>query len=440
MPKLRLAVALVVCLAAPSAWARTITLPLSAGARVQVSKMMDGFTVGLLVRGIDAPTLQRHLEALHPQTIEMLAPGGKEAVAYMRFGDRVTIAQAALAHHGAKGKRTLAIDLTVETQTGREALLARSLSGPLPLPASLDAQLLKEADHHWLEGHIAQAELQLEQLRKNYPLHAWVMLRLGDVAVHKQEIETACEYYAETSREGLERTASVLALLRARVLGCPADIQPPWEKLLSRDALDDPVGRRIAEEAAWALDYELDLPTLHKVRNLSGHSYDRTINRDLRRTLTARLFHFETPLGVATLAEQGSMLVGHPEAFDLDLVAGRAWCLLDSPKSWKQRSSQASTWMKLSDKERHRWQEQASACKLATLPPLHLAAQNNEPLAPEQHLQNLRRRLAAASREVANQFEPKERPHAPKTVAEADAQGATDAPPDPSAMPNKEQR
>jgi len=31
--------------------------------------MMDGFTVGLLVRGIDAPTLRRHLEPLHPQSI-----------------------------------------------------------------------------------------------------------------------------------------------------------------------------------------------------------------------------------------------------------------------------------------------------------------------------------------------------------------------------------
>lgn len=437
MPLLRFILLLAVCAAPTAAWAHTITLPLQAGARVQVSQLSDGFTVGLFVRGIDAATLKKHLHALGPEHIETLSPSAKETVAYLRFAERVTLAKATLAGGGRHKPRAMAINLEVTTLGGREAVLAHALGGPLPLPASLDADLLRDADHQLLQGHVAQAELQLQQLKKNYPLHAWVMLRMGDVAVRKQQLSEACELYSEASHEGLERTASLMALLRARVLGCPHKTEPPWDRLLSRDAIDDPVGQRISDEAAWALGYEKDLATLHVVRGLEGHFYNRTIDRSLRQSLVARLIRFESPLGVAALAERSSMLVGHPEAFDLDLSASRAWCFLGSPSSWKQRSHHASTWMRLTDKERHHWQEQSSACALAPLPPLHLASHTDGLSLPEQHLQTLRRRLAAANKEATVRFPPPAPPAA--HVAEADAQGAADAPPDQSAMPNKEQ-
>jgi hypothetical protein len=98
--------------------------------------------------------------------------------------------------------------------------------------------------------------------------------------------------------------------------------------------------------------------------------------------------------------------------------------------------------MKLTPKERHQWQKLAGDCQLSALPSTHLAAQHPATLAPEQHLQSLRRRLAAASREATAVLAPKEPPAAappPPPVAEADGQGAADAPPDQSAMPNKEQ-
>lgn len=440
MLNLRLIAALFLCAWPAGASARAVTLPLKAGARVQASQMTDGFTVGLFVRGIDAPTLKKHLQGLHAEHIETLTPSPTQTVAYLRFADRVTLAKASLAPVGPRHRRALAISLEVQTLSNRDAVLAHALAGPLPLPASLDADLLKDADHQLLQGHVAQAELQLERLKKNYPLHAWVILRLGDVAVRKQQISTACDLYSDASHEGLERTASVMALLRARVLGCASKTAVPWQRLLSRDAIDDPVGQRISDEAAWALDYERDLPTLHFVRSLEGHFYDRTIGRNLRQALTARTIRFETPMGVAALAERSSMLVGHPEAFDLDLSAGRAWCALGMPSSWKQRSSHAATWMRLSDKERLHWQERASACALAPLPAIHLVAHRDETVLPARHLADLKRRMNAVSREIASRFEPARAPSAaPPKVAEDNAEGAADAPPDDSAMPNKEQ-
>lgn len=425
--------ALILLLVGPrAAWgqSRSVTLPLAVGARVQVATLSDGFTVGVFVRGMDAAALGRRLAPLKPAHMQLLAPAPKQGLAYLRFGAPVTHAAATQAHHPAGAKKIMAIRIAVEAQSQQAAVWAHAKAAKLPLPASLEADDLRAADTQLMDGHIAQAQLLLEGLKGGYALHAWVLLRLGDVAVGGQDTDRACAYYDEAKNEGLERTASMMAILRARVLGCPHAAEPPWDRLLSRDAIDDPVGQRISDEAAWALGYEAQLPALHRVLALQGKNYARTIDRPLRDALTARALRLDGPLGVAAMGEHPAAYAHHPEAFDLDLAVNGSWCQLGVPESWRRQKASAATWMTLGATERRAWQKKASTCELTALPALHVPAAKPTVLRPVAHLADLQRRLARAQRTA---FPPRPPPPAASTApgegAVAEADGAPAEPP-----------
>lgn len=356
---------------------REAAIHLPAGARVQLSALVDGYTVGLYVVGVEGRALERALLALHGEKVTVLSARGRTALAYVQFAERVVAAEARLGKTNAK--RDVQVHLHVTTEAPRDAMLAHVLDVELPVPKTLETDALARADAAFVHKRLAEAEILLQQMEASGMQRAWVMLRLGDLAVFHDKVGDACAAYDEAQTDGGMRTASTLAALRARVLGCAprqnarhsAASQAfatteavDWALLLRRTGRDDPIGRRVAQEAHWALAYERDPAVLREVLALEGPAYREHLDVGLREALLARLLRRSPPFALATSSVRGVPLARHPEAFDLALGFGLAWCALDVPDGWQPPAARSRSWMNLPRRERARLVQEVGACAL----------------------------------------------------------------------------
>lgn len=396
---------------AAQAAAHRTSFVLPVGAKVQVAALSDGYTVGLSVRGLDARQLERALLRLRAEDVSVLGARGAQSLAYVRFGERVVAAEARL---GKPQHHSVRVHLQITEESPRNAMLAHVMDAALPVPRTLETDALAKADDAFVHKRLAEAELMLKRLQDSGLQRAWVMVRLGDLAVFRDRLEEACALYAEAQADGGMRTASTLAALRGRVLGCheakhhrrrragdepsanPAHVVD-WALLLRRDGRDDPIGRRMAQEARWALGYERDPAVLHEVLQLEGEPFRRNLDGELRAALWARLLRRSEPFALAVAQRRGAWPTEHPEAFDLALSFGQAWCALDAPSGWVPPKANARSWMQLSRLERTRLVQQVSACTLlGTHEPTPKAA--HAELKPAVHLARLRERLERLQR------------------------------------------
>ena len=402
-PRLLAGLCALFCPLAASAAPRQASITLAAGARVQVAALADGFTVGLHVQGVEGQTLERALLALHGDKVTVLSARGRTALAYVQFAERVVAAEARLGKTTAK--RAVQVHLHVTTESPRDAMLAHVLDVGLPVPKTLETDALARADDAFVHKRLAEAEILLNELKATGMQQAWVMLRLGDLAIFHDKVSEACSAYDEAQADGGMRTASTIAALRARVLGCAprknsrrsaaseasaTTENVDWGLLLRRTGRDDPIGRRVAQEARWALNYERDPKVLASVLALEGGDYRETLDAGLREGMLARLLRRSTPFALASATVRGVPLARHPEAFDLALNFGLAWCALDLPSGWKAPPARSKSWMTLSARERSKLTQEVSSCALVdggesaqvasavdpdkTKPGLHLAA------------------------------------------------------------------
>lgn len=292
----------------PAATAATIEiLPDGYAGQLELSKIPKDFTRQLLKQ-----------KNVHAMAIPALS--GPGTMVYMAFDQPVR--RATLKHD------TNRLDITLGTADVNETL-GRHIVEHIPPPdvAGDDTKRFASAESMMEQRSFVAARREFEGLANNYALKPWVMLRLADMTYLEKGEDTACDLYQKVATEYDTRAAGIEASLRMFVLDCAHQQQALiWTALLSRTNTDNAVGRWIATEARWALQYIHDPVQLQQALRWG----EKLLGKPLWNNLLARLVRTGTPLAVAEASRRyGPALRAHHDSADLAVWVANSFCSLD---------------------------------------------------------------------------------------------------------------
>ncbi len=295
-----------------------LNLPPKTAASIKL--LADGYAAQLELSKIPKDLAKQLLGQKSAHAMAIPAKNGSGAMVFLAFEEPV---RAALLDHEAT---RLGITLTA-ANIGET--LARHVIEHIPPPdvAGDDAKKFTAAESLMEARNLIAARREFEALTKNYPLKPWVTLRLADISYLEKGEDAACDIYQKVAATYDTRAAGIEASLRMFVLDCPHQQQSLiWTALLSRTNTDDAVGRWIASEARWALQYIRDPVELSQALRWG----EKLLGKPLWNTLLARLIRTGTPLRVAEAAHSyRAAIKAHHDVADLNVWLANSYCSLD---------------------------------------------------------------------------------------------------------------
>ena len=285
-----------------------------------IKLLPDGYAGQLELSKIPKDLTKQLLGQKDVHAMAIPAQHGDGAMVFLAFEEPVRSAH--LKHD------TSRLDITLGAANIAQTLATHIVQHiPPPDVAGDDAKKFTAAESLMEDRNFIAARREFEALSKNYPLKPWVTLRLADIAYLEKGDDVACDIYQKVATAYDTRAAGIEASLRMFVLDCPHQQQSLiWTALLSRTNTDDAVGRWIASEARWALQYIRDPVELSQALRWG----EKLLGKPLWNTLLARLLRTGTPLAVAEASHSyRAAIKAHHDAADLNVWMANSYCNLD---------------------------------------------------------------------------------------------------------------
>ena len=297
-----------------------VAFDLPAKTSASIKLLPDGYAGQLELSRLPKDMAKQLLRLKNVHAMALPSPNGGSAMVFLAFEEPVR--EAHLKHDATH------LDIAFTAANINETL-ARHVVEHIPPPdvAGDDAKKFTGAESFMEARNFIAARREFDALTKNYPLRPWVTLRLADITYLEKGPDVACDIYQKVATTYDTRAAGIEASLRMFVLDCPHQQQALiWTALLSRTNTDDAVGRWIASEARWALQYIRDPVELSQALRWG----EKLLGKPLWNSLLARMVRTGQPLAVAEASHTyRAALKAHHDAADLNVWMANAYCNLD---------------------------------------------------------------------------------------------------------------
>jgi hypothetical protein len=197
---------------------------------------------------------------------------------------------------------------------------------------------IKQADAAIARGKLDDAKTLLSQVAPEVPGRAWAELRSADVAILLGAHAEGCSAYAKLSLAALERTASLVAIMRAHAFACEDAPAIDWAQTLRRTKnLEGGVGLWMAYEILATAGTTSDPHDIDAFISMTRSAANwpqqlRSVLADMQGRLLARgvTVRMNDRMSLAVFVRAHSSDIGrHVDGKDLRLDAARALLDLD---------------------------------------------------------------------------------------------------------------